>query len=103
MGAKVGILPPVPWFPLLPKFVGVTDTVIIEPVSEKVVLVTADAVRLGVNISVLAIASRGWPVVLAILAMLATLVPSFRIPDASRRIGVPAIVTPGPPAEIVVP
>ena len=67
--------------------------------------VTANVVGLGViiGVSTAYVVSQECPDELAMLAMLTILVPIFRIPDVSMRIGVPAIVTPGPPAEIVVP
>ena len=84
--------------------IGVPGFVVPAPPAEKVVPVTAEVVGFGVisAVSTACVVSRVCTVVLAMLAMLTILVPIFRIPDASRRIGVPAIVTPGPPAEIMV-
>lgn len=61
--------------------------------------VAAEVVGYGViiGVSTACVVSQECPVVLATLAMLTILIPIFRIPDASRRIGVSAIVTPGPP------
>ena len=105
LGVEVSVLTLVPRSPDIPKLIGVPGFVIPAPPAEIVVPVTANVVGLGENTSVpiVSVASQECPVVLARLAMLAILVPIFRIPDASRRIGVPAIVTPGLSAEIVVP
>ena len=105
MVVEVSVLPPVSPSPDVPKMIGIPGFVVPAPPAEKVVPVTAEVVGFGVisAVSTACVVSQECPVVLATLAMLTILVPIFRIPDVSRRTGVPAIVTPGPPAEIVVP
>ena len=103
--AKGTVLVPISSVPDDSRLIGVPDIVTPGPPAEIMVLPIANSVGLGVKTWPPTVYTPGVLVLAAIatLSMLAILVPIFNIPDGSRIIGVPEIVAPGPPADMVVP
>ena len=94
-GSKI-MLVPISRIPEAPKLTTVPSIVTPEPPAEIVVPSIEKAVGLGVNVSP--------PMVYTLFGdSKILLLPISRIPEVSRLTQVPPMLTPGPPAEMVVP